>query len=206
LKKQELNSMANTDTLDLIYDNMFRKTGNLTQKQEEQLRRYEAAFTIWQDKPYMPDKEIRNFLMKSYGISQSQAYSDIKNLQLLFGKIKNSSKEWYRFMANELVKDAIIGLDEAENKIGIMRAVGKIKAAEAFMKINRLNNIDADPYDYSQIVPQNFEPTNDPAVAGLKGVTREELQSRIKKLKKQYSEEIEIQDVTYEEMPRPAAQ
>lgn len=206
--------MANTGTLDLIYDNMFRKSGKLTLKQEEQLRRYEAAFTIWQNKPWMPDKQIRNYLMKTYGLSQSQAYNDIKNLQLLFGKIQNASKEWYRFMANELIKDAIASLEEAYDeesgkaiplsKIDIARAMTKIAAAEAFSKINRLNKIDADPYDYSQIVPQNFEPTNDPAEAGLKGVTREELRIKIDKLKEKYSDQVEIQDVPYEEIPRQA--
>jgi hypothetical protein len=196
--------MSNTGSLDLIYDNMFRKGGNLTTKQNEQLRRYEAAFTIWQDKPWMRDREIRNFLMKSYGVSQSQAYVDIKNLQLLFGKIQNASKEMYRFMANELIKEAIQGLDEAADKLGIMSSLGKIKAAEALGKLNRLDKIDADPYDYSQIVPQNFEPTNDPAEAGLKGTSREELRITIDKLKAKYSEDIEIQEVPYEELPRQA--
>jgi len=193
--------MSNISSLDSIYNNLFRKDENLTHKQVEQLRRYEAAFTIWIDKPWMPDKEIRNYLMTAHGVSQSQAYIDIKNLQLLLGKVKNSSKEWFRHMANEMIKDAVKDLDDAKDKVSVARAIGKISAANTLVGVNRLNKLDADPYDWSQIQPQSFEPTNDPAEAGLVGVTREELRKRIDKLTEKYSDEIEIQDITYEEFP-----
>lgn len=196
--------MAKPDTLGLIHDNLFRKDDSLTLKQKELLLRYEAAFTIWLDKPWMSDKEVRNFLTTTYGISVTQAYQDIKNLQLLFGKIKTASKEWYRHMANELVKDAINSLEDADGDTDCMKAAAfsanaKIAAAEALVKINRLNKVDADPFDWEQIQLPDFEPTNDPVEAGiLIGTTRAQLAAKIKKMEGKYSEVIEIKDTPYE--------
>lgn len=204
--------MAKQDTLGLIHDNLFRKDDSLTPKQTELLQRYEAAFTVWLDKPWLSDKEIRDFLVSRYCISVSQAYIDIKNLQFLFGKIRNASKEWYRYMANELVKEAVSSLQAesgkndpdhessySPSKEEILAACAKIKAAEALVKINRLNKIDADPFDWDQIKLPEFEPTNDPVEAGiLTGTSRSELAERIRKMEEKYSEVIEIKEVPYE--------
>lgn len=207
--------MAKQDTLGLIHDNLFRKGDSLTPKQKELLQRYEATFTIWLDKPWLSDKKIRDFLVSHYHISISQAYTDIKNIQFLFGKIRNASKEWYRYIANELVKEAISSLeDESLNsdeneqdncyrcppsKERILSACAKIKAAEALVKINRLNKIDADPFDWDQIKLPDFEPTNDPVEAGiLIGTSRSELAEKIQKMEEKYSDVIEIKDVPYE--------
>lgn len=202
--------MAKQNTLGLIHDNLFRKDDSLTPKQKEQLQRYEAAFTIWLDKPWLSDKEIREFLVKRYNISVSQAYIDIKNLQFLFGKVRNASKEWYRYMANELVKEAVSSLQSEQDELDserqhtpgkeeILAACAKIKAAEALVKINRLNKIDADPFDWEQIRLPDFEPTNDPVEAGiLTGTSRSELAEKIRKMEEKYSDIIEIKDVPYE--------
>lgn len=198
--------MANQDTLGLIHDNLFRKDDSLTPKQKELLQRYEAAFTFWLDRPWITDKEVRNFLTESFGISVSQAYQDIKNLQFLFGKVRNASKEWYRYMANELVKEAISSLEDTDGdqelvKPAVLVASAKIAAAEALVKINRLNKIDADPFDWNQIQLPDFEPTNDPVEAGiLTGTTRSDLAVKIKKMEERYSEIIEIKDVPYEDI------
>lgn len=196
--------MAKQDTLGLIHDNLFRKEDSLTPKQKELLQRYEATFTFWLDKPWLSDKKIRDFLVSRYHVSISQAYTDIKNLQFLFGKIRNASKEWYRYIANELVKDAITTLDDANGdsdciKSACFAAKAKIAAAEALVKINRLNKIDADPFDWDQIRLPEFEPTNDPVEAGiLTGTSRSELAEKIRKMEEKYSDVIEIKDVPYE--------
>ena len=198
--------MARQDTLGLIHDNLFRKDDSLTPKQKELLQRYEAAFTIWLDRPWMSDKEIRNFLTKRFGISLSQAYQDIKNLQFLFGKVRNASKEWYRYMANELIKEAIGELEDTDGdtdcvKSAVLLAGAKIAAAEALVKINRLNKLDADPFDWEQLKLPEFEPTNDPVEAGiLIGTTRSDLAERIKKLEEKYSDVIEIKDIPYDDI------
>lgn len=198
--------MARQDTLGLIHDNLFRKDDSLTPKQKELLQRYEAAFTIWLDRPWMSDKEIRNFLTARFGISLSQAYQDIKNLQFLFGKVRNASKEWYRYMANELIKEAIGELEDTDGdrdcvKSAVLLAGAKIAAAEALVKINRLNKLDADPFDWDQLKLPEFEPTNDPVEAGiLTGTTRSDLAEKIKKLEEKYSEVIEIKDIPYEDV------
>lgn len=199
--------MAKPDTLGLIHDNLFRKDDSLTPKQKELLQRYEATFTVWLDKPWMSNQNIRDFLTKNYGISQSQAYQDIKNLQFLFGKVRNASKEWYRYIANELVMNAIHSLEHDHDdpdvvyidKSKVLAVSAKIKAAETLVKINRLNKIDADTFDWEQIKLPEFEPTNDPVEAGiLTGTSRKEIDEKIRKMEEKYSEVIEIKDISYE--------
>ena len=55
----------------------------LTGKQKEQLRRYQSVFTVWLENPWMSNKALREFLVNTYGISVTQAYQDIKNVQIL---------------------------------------------------------------------------------------------------------------------------
>ena len=153
----------------------------------------------------MSDKALREFLVNTYGISVTQADQDMKNVQILLGNVKRAAKEWYRYIANEMVKQAICDLDNSEKdvKSAFFRAKAKIAAAEALVKINRLNKIDADPFDWDQIKLPDFEPTNDPVEAGiLTGTSRSELEEKIRKLEEKYSEVIEIKDVPYESVAR----
>lgn len=197
--------MANVNTLELMHKHLFRKEGaDLTPKQQEQLKRYEAAFVIWLDKPYMRDTKLRDYLIQQFGISQTQAYEDIRKLQVIFGNVKNASKEWYRYLANELVKSAVEDLeDEESGALQVKKAEQKIKAALALDRINRLNKLDADPVDWSKIIPQNFEPTNDPQkIKGWKkDWSREELRKNIDKLMAKYDGQSEIVDIEYDELP-----
>ena len=195
--------MSNKKTTDLLYESLFRKDDNLTPKQREQLTRYEAAFVFWLDKSYLSDRKIVEFLTKKFGISKSQAYIDVRNLQNIFGNIKNASKEWFRQVANEMVREAVEAIsDEKAGKLDVLKAEAKIKAAQALVKINRLDKDDVDPIDWESIIPQSFEPVNDPAAAGLKSMSRDKLMKRIKKLKENYGEEIEVQDIDFEEMKK----
>ena len=198
--------MAKPNTLDLLHDHMFGESSvQLTGKQKEQLRRYQSVFTVWLENPWMSNKALREFLVNTYGISVTQAYQDIKNVQILLGNVKRAAKEWYRYIANEMVKQAICDLDNSEEdvKSAFFRAKAKIAAAEALVKINRLNKIDADPFDWDQIKLPDFEPTNDPVEAGiLTGTSRSELEEKIRKLEEKYSEVIEIKDVSYESVAR----
>lgn len=194
--------MAKPNTLDLLHDHMFGDTSvQLAEKQKEQLRRYQSVFTVWLENPWMSNKALREFLVNSYHISVTQAYQDIKNVQILLGNVKQAAKEWYRYIANEMVKQAICDFDNSgeDAKSAFFRAKAKIAAAEALVKINRLNKIDADPFDWDQIKLPDFEPTNDPVEAGiLTGTSRSELAEKIRKLEEKYSEVIEIKDVPYE--------
>lgn len=197
--------MANVATLDLIHRHLFRKEGaSLTPSQKAQLERYEYAFSMWLDKPYIRDTALRKFLEDKFEISRSQAYEDIRNLQVIFGNVKNASKEWYRYLANDLVKSAIEDIESEEaGKLEVAKADQKIRAALALDKINRLNKLDVDPIDWTKIIPQNYNPTNDPQhIKGWKKKwSRQELHDRQDKLYNKYDEEIEITEIEYEELP-----
>lgn len=137
--------MAKPNTLDLLHDHMFGESSvQLTGKQKEQLRRYQSVFTVWLETRGCRIR-LAGILVNTYGISVTQAYQDIKNVQILLGNVKRAAKEWYRYIANEMVKQAICDLDNSEEdvKSAFFRAKAKIAAAEALVKINRLNKIDA---------------------------------------------------------------
>lgn len=72
----------------------------LTEKQKEQLQRYQFVFIVWLENPWMSDKALREFLVNTYGISVIQAYQDIKNVQILLGNVKRAVKEWYCYIEN----------------------------------------------------------------------------------------------------------
>lgn len=196
--------MSNPSTLELLHKHMFRNEKiELTSRQKRQLERYEAAFTIWLDKPYMPRRKLRNFLQKKFNISQSQAYEDIKNLQILFGQVDESSKEWYRYLANELTLSAVADCDKKKADLrNAAFAKIKIMAAKALVEINRLNQVDADPVDWKSIEPQNFQITNDPQqIKGWeKKMTRDQLHNKQEELIKKYAGDSEITEVEYEEL------
>lgn len=205
--------MANKDTLSLMHDHLFGVgDNNLTPNQERQLKMYQAAFSVWLDKPWLSQKDIVNFLMKQYSVSRSKAYIDVKNIQTLLGNVKSTSKEWYRHVANEMIANAYSDLEdvftapEGENKQAdtflqknqISSAKTKILAARVLVDINRLNKIDADTFDWDKIKVQTFEPTDDPSYAGLKSKTREDINQTKQKLYKKYGSDIEIEDINFE--------
>ena len=62
---------------------------------------------------------------------------------------------------------------------------------------NRTDKDDEPDLEFDKIVPQNFEPTDDPTVLGIERIP--DLRSRIRALYKRYSNNI-VQDADFEEV------
>ncbi len=122
--------MGREHTLDKIQRVFFEgaSESTLTPIQQEQIRRYRAAFSVWLDKPIMSDSHIRDFLMREFGVGRTQAYSDINNLKYLLGNIRNAGKEWQRYKADQLVSDAIAMLEprEIEEEVPVKKPKKKV--------------------------------------------------------------------------------
>ena len=151
---------------DKIQKHLFEDTEtalkHLTSTELEVKRRVMLSISKLMDNPMLPDKELVHFLMFGCGgqcekIGQSQAYRDIAAIRNILGNIKLSSKAWYRYIIIEGAKE---GFDIAREK-----GDGKAMAA-CLDKIGKYTRADKedDPFDFSQMLPPSFEPTDDVSV------------------------------------------
>jgi len=172
--------------LDLARQGLFADRSNLTPGQQEMVQRYEAAFAIWLNNPVYSDREMTIYLMSTFGISYRQAHRDIGEIKYLLGNVTNARKEWQRYKVISMLDEAYRMAKDQENPKEM------ISAADKLGKYTQLDQADAKEIPWDEIIPQNFEPTDDPTVIGLKPVKN--LDERIKRLKQKFGAMIEIED------------
>ena len=118
----------------------------LSAHDEEVKRRWHAAFTFGLEHKGS-DKEVASMLIKTFNISESQAYRDIYNAINLFGDVRKSTKEGLRYIvtqwAIEVFKMAVVKKDFK----------GMEKALTCITKTNNLDKEDQDLPDPSKIQP-----------------------------------------------------
>ena len=88
-----------------------------------------------------------------------------------------------------------------EQDIAAARRAGDYRSIAALSKVlvqnNRTDKDDEPELEFDKIVPQNFEPTDDPTVLGIERIP--DLRARIRALQKRYSATM-VQDADYEEI------
>ncbi len=84
------------------------------------------------------------------------------------------------------------------SKTDVLVAEAKIKAAKALVDIHKLKMDEAEQIPWDDIIPHDWEATDDPTVIGLKPIPN--IREKIKKLKKKYGQDIEIVDTDYEDL------
>jgi hypothetical protein len=156
----------------------------------ERLKRIRGVYAYWLQFPTKTSKEIVDYNMKMFGVGRAQAYDDLHLTQVLLGNLQQTSKEFMRWKINQ---DLEHDLQLARN-INDMRAVASIEKNRILN--NRTDKDDEPELEYDKIVPQTFEPTDDPSVIGIKKVPG--LRDRIRRLEKKYGQNIE--DAEYEEI------
>lgn len=174
----------------VLFENVSEST--LTGNEYQQLVRYRDAFTQSLDNPLIRDTELRDYLMSTYHISESQAYRDLANIRILLGNVRNAGKEWIRYLVIEGLKDAAARAREG----------GKLKeeimALDKLAKYNRLDKEDIAELPFDKIIPVDWETTSDVSVLGAKPM--ENLDAEIAKLYKKYMDDIEIEDIDYQDV------
>jgi len=130
--------------------------------------------------------------MSVFNVSRVKAYDDINLIKILLGDIKNPGKEWIRYQVNAML-DAAYNQALKDNDSKAMTL-----AATAKGKLNMLHLPDAEPVPFDEIVPQQFEPTDDPTPLGLK--KDPDIREKKRKMLEKYMDDIEIVDVPYDEM------
>lgn len=167
---------------DTTYDKLERllfkdadETSVILTESEQNIRlRMMLCVSKKMDTPLIEDIEIVQFLMNGCGgstpkVSQSQAYRDVAMMNRLVGNITLSAKSWYRYMIVEGAKKAY----------NMAVAAGDAKGAAACLdKIGKYTMADKDDnrYDYSQMTPPSFEPSDDVTLSGFAAV--ENLEAR----------------------------
>ncbi|MDA3867754.1 MAG: hypothetical protein PF489_13550 [Salinivirgaceae bacterium] len=174
----------------VLFEKAEEKT--LTTNEYQQLVRYRDAFTQSLEDPFISDTEMRDYLMFTYRISESQAYRDLANIRILLGNVKNAGKEWIRYMVVEGLKKQYRDADNAG------RIKEAIMALKELAKYNRLDKEDSIDFDWDKIIPVDWEAVTDVTVLGGKPV--ENLEKEINELYKKYRDDIEVEDIEYKEV------
>ena len=117
----------------------------ITELDEEQRKRWEAAHAIIMDKE--TDREAAIILSKRYDISLRQAYVDISNAKNLFGDVRKANKEALRYMTTEWAINLLKKAELNEDYDSCAKLLEKI------IKANNLDKEDQDLPDPSKIQP-----------------------------------------------------
>ena len=188
--------MAKSNNLELIrvhlFDDVDRlKDQNINSKSIERIQRLRAAFTMWNKYPLKKDAEIRDYIMSFAGVARSAAYEDIQILKTILGEFNESSKEFHRLRFNTMISETY-EMAKAKQDTKSMAT-----ASAHYAKYNQLDKEDSLKIPWDKIIPQNFEPTSDPTVIGIKAIPN--IRARIDAMKKRYIDDI-AEDINYEEI------
>lgn len=145
-----------------LYEDTETALKYLTPTEIEVKKRVMLCVSKLMDEPMLPDKELVEFLIHGCAgqcdrIGQSQAYRDVAAIRGIIGNIKLSSKAWYRYIIVEGAKEGFEIARKNKDAKGMAACLDKIG------KYTRADKED-DPFDFSQMLPPSFEPTDDVSV------------------------------------------
>lgn len=184
--------MPRPGTLEVCRKYLYEDADNIPDAYRARVMRVRVGFSFWYEFPTKTRSEIRDHIANQFGITGRTAYEDIQIIETLLGNIKNPEKAWMRYRVNAMLEEAY-SVAESKNDVK-----GMVYAADKLGKYNQLDQPDAEPLPFEEIVPQSFEPTDDPSELGVK--KDPEIRKKKKKMLEKYMSEIEIIDVPYEEM------
>ncbi len=193
--------MSRVSSLEKFKDYLFEdideihilmKLPNLSLAERNLILRFRFCFTRLLEKPSLQDKKLRDDLMNEFKISESQAYRDIADIKIFLPNYRAAGKEWYRYVVNEELKEAIQDAKDSD------KLRERIEAIKALAKYNKLDQEEGEELPWDKIVPIPIEPTTDPTVLGITPI--KDLDNEIKKLIDKYKGEIEIEDIDYQEI------
>lgn len=155
------------------------------------LHRICGMYAYWLQFPSKVDNDLVQYDMAMFKVSRSLAYEDLHLVKVLLGNLQQTTKEFMRWKINKSL----------EQDIAAARRAGDFRSVAALSKVlvanNRTDKDDEPDLEFDKIVPQNFEPTDDPTVLGIERIP--DLRGKIRALYKRYSNTM-IQDADFEEI------
>lgn len=166
---------------------------HLPQATRERMIRLRDMYAYWLRHPALADKALVAQLRQQYKVGFTQAYEDLRLLKICLGNLGQVTRQWCQYLFLQRCEE---GFAMAREK-GDASAFAKVLSALG--KFTRLDHDESVGPDYSQIVPQQFELTTDPAVAGFERI--ENVQERVRLLFDKFKRE--AQDAEAVEVPAP---
>jgi hypothetical protein len=111
--------------------------------------------------------------------------------QTLLGNIQQASKEFIRWKINKDLEEDLKAARRSQDH----RSVAAIEKNRILN--NRTDKDDEQEFEFDKIVPQTFEPTDDPTVIGIDKIP--DLRGKIRKLVEKYSKD-NIEYADFEEV------
>jgi hypothetical protein len=141
-----MNSVVSDFTFERI--SQYYRSDNVTlSPQDEAIRiRWSACFMQLNDE-MNTDRDVVLFLIKQFGISEGQAYKDIRNARRLFGDVRSYTKEAMRYHVTQWAIE-LLRLSKMKKDLR-----GMEKALERITKAYNLDKEDQDLPD-----PERFQP------------------------------------------------
>lgn len=164
--------------------------------EQEMILRYRDAYVHWLAKPQLSDRDMIEYMMDHFDISEATAYRDLAKVKLLLGNVKSASKEFHRHTANHMIREGYKEALEAKKLLQVKKAMAMIRAGEALVKVNKLDKDESENIPWDDIIPLSLEPSTDVSVIGRKPIPN--LKEVQMKLRKKYGliEDVDFADVT----------
>lgn len=184
--------MPRPGTLEICRKYLYEDTDNIPEAYRDRVKRIRVGFTFWYEFPMKSRSEVRDQIVNEFDVNSKTAYEDIQIVEVLLGNIKNPAKAWIRYRVNAMLEAAYAKAEDMSDPKAMAMAADKLG------KYNQLDKPDAEPLPFEDIVPQPFEPTDDPTPLGLKKDPN--IREKKNRMLEKYMNEIEIVDIPYEEM------
>lgn len=184
--------MPRPGTLEVCRKYLYQDKDDIPEAYRDRVMRVRVGFTFWYEFPTKTRAQVRKHIVNEFDVHSKTAYEDIQLIEILLGNIKNPEKAWIRYRVNTMLEESF----QKAKKAGEIKNM--IYAADKLGRYNMLDKQDAEPLPFDEIVPQTFEPTDDPTVLGIK--KDPDIREKKRKMLEKYSSEIEIIDVPYEEL------
>ena len=188
--------MPRPGTLEVCRKYLYEDSDKIPDAYRDRVMRVRVGFTFWYEFPTKSRRQIRDHIVQEFGVVNKTAYEDIQLIEILLGNIKNPTKAWTRYRVNSMLEEAYKRAKKATKHEAA--AIAMATVADKMGKYNQLDKPDAEPLPFDEIVPQNFEPTDDPTVLGLK--KDPQIRDKKKKMLEKYASDIEIIDVPFEDV------
>lgn len=187
--------MSTQNIYDMVSQHLFSSVDEMAvaripEATQKRLIRLRTIYNFWLQFPRKTDLEIVEKLQHDFGIARTQAYEDVRIIKAALGEMNKTTKDFHRYKFLQMI-ERTFAMAERNKDARAMAA-----AANHYGKYTQLDKEDAHDKGYSLIVPQNFEPTDDPSVIGLKPIPN--IREKIRKKLAQYQTD-DIEDIEYEE-------
>lgn len=126
--------------------------------------RLRAVYTYWVAYPQLPEREVVRQIMERYQLGKSMAYEDVRLIKICLGNLNQCTQDYYRWLFLARTEEAFQMARDNNDARAFAVALNSLG------KYTQLDKQQEDKPDYSAIIPQNFEITNDPTVIGYEKV------------------------------------